>query len=152
MQLINNQIIMSPAPSDTHQKVKLKISANLFLLVEKNEWGEVRDAPYDVYLNDENIYQPDIVFIKKENIGNITEKGYHGAPDMVIEVLSPSNAADDKKGKKDVYEQEGVKEYFIVEPYDKIVSHYLLQNGRFELLETTVGMMASKIIDAVIRF
>ena len=71
---------------------------------------------------------------------------------MVIEVLSSWNAAYDKKGKKEVYEQEGVKEYFIVEPYDKIVSHYLLQNGLFGLVETTVGVLSSKIIDAVIHF
>src|SRR5438093_3406214 len=74
-QLINNQIIMSPAPTDNHQKVLIKISSQLFNYVEQHRLGEVRAAPYDVYLNRRNVYQPDIVFIANENLHKIKRNG-----------------------------------------------------------------------------
>src|SRR2546421_4941537 len=98
-QLINNQIIMSPSPLDIHQKILGKIFVALVNLVESNKSGEVRIAPYDVYFNKKNVYQPDIVFISNDNIHKIEKDGLHGAPDIVIEVLSPSTAKYDLEDK-----------------------------------------------------
>jgi len=71
--------------------------------------GTVRYAPYDVYLDDKNAFQPDILFVRKENMHLIEEDGLYGAPDLVIEILSPSNSKYDLKVKKEVYERYGVK-------------------------------------------
>lgn len=78
--------------------------------------GKVRIAPYDVYFNNRNVYQPDIIFMANENVKNIEENGLHGAPDLVIEVLSPATAKYDLEDKKDVYERYRVKEYWAVDP------------------------------------
>ena len=147
VQLIQNQLIMSPAPSTTHQKILGRIFKKLDDFVEKNELGEVGLAPYDVYLDDENAYQPDILFVSKENGYKIQENGLHGAPDLVIEILSPSNASYDKKGKKDIYEKAGVKEYFMVDPYTKNVSHFLLVQDEYHELENTTGEFVSVILN-----
>ena len=152
VQLIQNQIIMSPAPSDVHQKVLGKIFKKLDDFVEEKDLGEVRLAAYDVYLNDENAYQPDILFVAKENVYKIHENGLHGAPDLVIEILSPSNEAFDKEGKKDIYEKAGVKEYFLVDPYAKVVSHFLLVQDEYHELEKTKGELRSNIFNASFTF
>lgn len=130
-QLINNQIIMSPAPSDPHQKVLDKIYRRLGDFVEENDLGETRVAPYDVYLNRRNAYQPDIVFIANANVHNIKENGVHGAPDLVIEILSPATLHYDKGDKKGEYERSGVKEYWMVDPADKSTEGFSLIDGEF---------------------
>ncbi|HXL56567.1 MAG TPA: Uma2 family endonuclease, partial [Chitinophagaceae bacterium] len=125
-QLINNNLVMSPAPSDPHQKILMRISSKLFDYVDTHQLGEVRVAPYDVYFNKRNVYQPDIVFIANENIKNIQEKGLFGAPDLVIEILSPKTAKYDLEDKRDVYERYGVKEYWAVDPASKQVYFFKL--------------------------
>lgn len=72
--------------------------------------GELRIAPYDVYFDENNIFQPDIILIANENTPKIAERGFFGAPNLIIEILSPSNARFDKEEKKPVYEKFGVKE------------------------------------------
>lgn len=91
-QLINNNLVMSPAPSDPHQNILGRIFARLLHYVEANKLGEVRVAPYDVYFNKRNVYHTDIIFIAAEQIKNIKENRLHGAPDIVIEILSPTTA------------------------------------------------------------
>src|SRR5438128_11577050 len=86
-QLIHNQLIMSPVPSDAHQKVLDKIYRQLGNFVEENKLGETRVAPYDVFLNKKNSFQPDIIFIATESLYKIKEDGFYVAPDLVIEIF-----------------------------------------------------------------
>lgn len=151
-EVINNTLVMSPSPLDTHQKVLGKIFIKLSLVAEENDLGELRIAPYDVHFNGENVFQPDIIFIANENKHKINERGFFGVPDLIIEILSPSNARFDKEEKKRIYEKFGVKEYFIVEPYDKYVMSFALINYKFVLSETKAGIISSKIFDFTIRF
>jgi|688.fasta_scaffold1036610_1 Uma2 family endonuclease len=151
-QLIQNQIIMSPAPLDRHQQISLELSSELFYFVKKNKLGAVREAPYDVYLDEKNAFQPDILFVSNENIHLIKKDGLHGAPDLVIEILSPSNSKYDLKVKKDVYEQYGVKEYWIVDPEDKSVTGYTLKDGVFILLMKSLGKIQSALLGWSVEF
>jgi Uma2 family endonuclease len=151
-ELINNTLVMSPSPLDTHQKVLGKIFTKLFSLVEEKKLGELRIAPYDVHFDEKNIFQPDIILIADKNTDKIDERGFFGAPDLIIEILSPSNARFDKEEKKLVYEKFGVKEYFIVEPYEKQVTGFILLNDAFALSETKAGIITSKVFDFNIRF
>ncbi|HEY9340910.1 MAG TPA: Uma2 family endonuclease, partial [Hanamia sp.] len=118
-QLINNKLIMSPAPLDIHQVVLNEINFEIFSFLKKSKIGQVRIAPYDVHFSRENILQPDILFIKNENLHKIESKGLFGSPDMIIEVLSPSTSQLDFEEKKLVYERFGVQEYFIIDPASK---------------------------------
>ena len=131
-QLINAKLIMSPAPKREHQKLIGRIHALILMHCDNVKIGEVYIAPFDVYLDDENVVQPDICFIAQKNISILTEWGAEGAPDMVIELLSPSNAYYDVREKFQLYEKFGVKEYFIVDPEDNMVMAYKLTGGRYK--------------------
>ena len=151
-EVINNTLVMSLSPLDAHQKILGKIFTKLFLTVEKYNLGELRIAPYDVHFDEENIFQPDIILIANENTHLIKERGFFGAPDLIIEILSPSNARFDKEEKKHVYEKFGVKEYFLIDPYEKFVTTFLLKNEKFVLSETKNGVISSKVFGFTIRF
>ena len=151
-QLINNNLVMSPAPTDPHQKILMDISAQLFFYVSKNQLGEVRVAPYDVYFNRKNVYQPDIVFVAKENINKIKEDGLHGAPDLVIEILSPRTAKYDLEDKKDIYERYGVKEYWAVDPVSKQTYFFKLVKDEYVEAETKNAVIKSSLLKTEIKF
>lgn len=152
-QVINNVIIMSPAPSYTHQKVIMRISAQIHIYVESKGFGECITAPIDVFLNEHNAYQPDIIYISNENREIIGDDGkIHGAPDLVVEVLSPGNANDDKVKKKDVYEKCGVKEYFIVDPNTKETISYYLKGKKFEKAAIQSGKIISRLLKKQFKF
>ncbi len=151
-QLINNQLVMSPAPSDPHQSVLLDISTDLNIFVKKNNLGALRIAPYDVYFNKENVFQPDIVFVAKENTHKIKKNGLHGAPDLVIEILSPATEKYDRGNKKEIYEKYGVKEYWLVEPESKQVTFYSLINDEYVEVEVKKAMINSKLLGVSINF
>ncbi|HET7115653.1 MAG TPA: Uma2 family endonuclease, partial [Hanamia sp.] len=104
-QLINNKLIMSPAPLNIHQVTIGELFVNLSIFLRKNKIGEVRIAPFDVYFSNENVLQPDIIFIKNENLKKIQNKGLFGAPDIVIEILSPTTSQLDYEDKKIIYER-----------------------------------------------
>ena len=151
-QLINNKLVMSPSPIDIHQVVLNKINIAISKVLEKSRAGEIRIAPYDVQFSKQNILQPDILFIKNENLHKIREKGLFGAPDLVIEILSPSTSNLDWEDKKMVYERYGVQEYFIVEPNSKLVTSFFLKDGEYEEQENTKAIIKSGILITEIKF
>ena len=87
----------------------------------------------DVYLTENDRVIPDAMIVCNKN--NIRLDGIHGAPDLVVEVLSPGTAKNDKGYKKDLYEKSGVKEYWIIDPVPRSIEVYLLTDGKFALDE-----------------
>lgn len=152
VQLINNQLFMSPAPKDRHQKLIGKLYLLVTAFVERNHLGETRIAPSDVFLNKENIYQPDIYFISTEHLDGFHEDGFHGAPDLVIEILSPGSEKTDKVDKFINYEAVGVKEYWIVDPLDKTSIGYKNVLGKFEMITEKKGQLYSPLLDTEFTF
>ena len=151
-QLINNKLIMSPAPLDIHQVVVGEIYAEILFYLRKNKIGQVRIAPYDVQFSGQNILQPDILFIKNENLHKIESKGLFGSPDMIIEILSPSTSQLDFEEKKLVYERFGVQEYFIIDPTSKMVYAFFLNKNEYEAQEITEGKIKSVLLNIEILF
>jgi Uma2 family endonuclease len=151
-QLINDKLIMSPAPIDLHQIIAGEIFIEVSLYLRANRIGEVRIAPYDVHFSKENILQPDILFIKKENLTKIKSRGLFGAPDLVIEILSPATSHLDFGEKKLLYEKYGVSEYFIVEPNSKSVTSFLLKNKEYQEQKVKKGMIKSVVLNTEIKF
>jgi Uma2 family endonuclease len=151
-QLINNNLVMSPAPLDIHQVILNKINNKLFNFLEKHNIGEIRIAPYDVHLSKRNIFQPDLIFVANKNLMLIEPKGLVGTPDLVIEVLSPGTAHFDLGEKKDIYEQYGVKEYYIVSPETKKVQGFILRNKIFIELKKATGVITSELLQTTISF
>ncbi len=139
LELIKGKIFqMSPAPSSTHQRVSMKLTRELDKYFYKLSC-EIFVAPFDVRLinfkkstSDNQILtvvQPDLCIICDKN--KVDEKGCLGAPNLIIEILSKGNSKKDLTIKFDLYEENGVQEYWIVNPSEKDVHIYKLQNGKY---------------------
>ncbi len=129
-QLIDGEIIMTPSPSFYHQRIVLKLATIFENFVVTNNLGVVNASPIDVYLKEDEVYQPDIIFISNEQ-KKIIGRTVKGAPDLVVEILSPSNAYYDLTHKKNIYEETGVKEFWVVDPEGKTVEIYENINNTF---------------------
>jgi Uma2 family endonuclease len=151
-QLINNNLVKSPAPLDVHQFILNEINIELSLYLRKKNIGQIRIAPYDVHFSKRNIFQPDLIFIANSNLHLIEPKGLVGVPDLVIEVLSPGTTDNDEGEKKDIYEQYGVQEYYIVNPETKNVQGFILTDKIFTPLFETTGVIHSELLQTMILF
>ena len=151
-QLINNKLVMSPAPKDVHQTVLNSINVEISLYLRKNKSGEIRIAPYDVHFSKQNILQPDILFVKNENLHKIKTRGLFGAPDLIVEILSPSTSDLDFGEKKLIYEKYGVQEYFVVDPNTKSVDSFFLKNKKYESQKSLPSKIYSEILGTKIPF
>lgn len=152
-QLINNAIIMSPSPTPHHQKVTSVIYSRLLNIVEAQDLGEVLFSPIDVYLNEQNVYQPDIVFISAGRLQIIDwDKGIMGAPDLVIEILSKGNSGYDLKSKKIIYQNAGVKEYYVINPVKKWCEGFILVDGLFNSLGESTASITIRMFNLEITF
>lgn len=119
---------MTPAPTTTHQR----IIGNIFTRVDQFFRGKPCVpfiAPTDVVLDDRNIVQPDILVVCEPS--KITQKNIQGAPDLVIEILSPSTSVKDRREKKLLYERFGVLEYIIIDPFGEAAERFALIEGRY---------------------
>lgn len=151
-QLINGKLIISPSPNRIHQKLIGEIFRLIANHLNGNLIGEVYIAPSDVYLDEENVVQPDIYFVSKSNLSILTDAGADGAPDMIIELLSPSNAYYDLKAKLQLYEKHGVKEYFIVDPEDNMVIAYQLTESRYKEVYREFNKIDSAVLQTIITW
>ena len=126
-QLIEGELIMSPAPNRYHQDISRNLEFILLKYLEEHPVGKLYDAPFDVYLTRFNVFQPDILFVAKERFAILTVAGAAGAPNLVIEILSPRTADLDKESKRKVYAREGVEELWLLDPELKTVAVYRLK-------------------------
>ena len=118
-QLINNNIIMSPAPSETHQRMSMFLSIELGSYIKKNKLGRLYASPIDVEINNHNVYQPDLLFISNENAGIIHQKRIYGIPDLIIEILSAGTDEYNLGKKLEEYEKSGLREYIVIDLMQK---------------------------------
>ncbi|RKX75934.1 MAG: Uma2 family endonuclease [Spirochaetes bacterium] len=131
-QLIGGDLVKSPSPVPYHQGLAGRFHL-LFAELEKKGKGKVFFSPIDVYLGETETYQPDLIFICSDRLHIIGDKKIEGPPDIVVEILSPSNAYYDLRHKKDVYEHTGVKEYWVVDPPEKRVEVYVNSANGFTI-------------------
>ncbi|MEP7143270.1 MAG: Uma2 family endonuclease [Ferruginibacter sp.] len=151
-EVIENVLYMTPAADFFHQELSLELSAAIFNEVKNADAGKCVAAPVDVFLDGANAYQPDILFITRENLGIIKDGKIRGAPDMIIEILSPASVKYDKIIKRAVYERNGVKEYFIIHPKTKEVIAYYLKNTKFEKQVSKNGKVKSGLLKKTFSF
>ena len=120
---------MAPSPNLFHQDISGNIFAILRSYLAKNPIGSVHIAPLDVYLSEVNVYQPDVIYVSKAHRSSLTERGIEGAPDLVVEILSPATARYDKGSKRKIYARTGVKELWLVDPELKSIQIYELNKN-----------------------
>ncbi|MBZ5513410.1 MAG: Uma2 family endonuclease [Acidobacteriia bacterium] len=132
-ELINGEVIVTPAPSEKHQRVSMRLASHLFAFAEQHKLGSVYAAPFEVVLNDRLAFQPDIVFVSAARRHIIGPEYILGVPDLVVEILSPHRPALDRVTKFEQYAQHGVPEYWIVDPVGERVEVFRLSGSDYEL-------------------
>ena len=136
-EIIGGEKVMSAMAAINHSGIIMRLSARIFDYVDVKKCGYVFTDNVDVHLPDGYLFRPDLTVITMENSKIINWKGaIYGVPDMVVEVLSKSTRKNDLTIKKDVYEKNGVKEYWIINLWDKTVDVYILSDGKFVLSES----------------
>jgi len=115
-EILEGDLYVVAAPNIKHQRVSRRLEIALVQHIESRNLGEVLDAPCDVVLSEENVVQPDILFVRRERAGIIGEMNLHGAPDIVIEILSEGTRRKDLEVKRKIYAGFGIQEYWIVDP------------------------------------
>src|SRR6266496_1944784 len=131
-ELWDGELIMAPSPFFSHQKIAFRFHRALIDWVEPRDLGEVVGAPIDMVLSPHRVVQPDVAFIAKERL-NIIERVIMGPVDLAAEVISLGGRNRDRIEKRDLYEQYGVKEYWIIDPEPQTVEVLHMVNSRYEL-------------------
>lgn len=132
-QLIGGRLILTPSPTTYHQMISARLEFALMDFVKEHTLGIVLHAPIDVYFNQTETYQPDIIFISQDRMNIIEPKRINGAPDLVVEILSPATAYYDLRHKFRVYERYGVKEYWIVDPEESSIEVFIREGEKLSL-------------------
>ncbi len=118
-ELLDGELVMTPTPSTRHQRIALQLATVLKAFIDRNSLGELFIAPLDVVLwdgDEANVVEPDLLFVSAGRTGIITEANVQGAPDLVVEILSPSTEDRDRGYKRELYARHGVGEYWLVDP------------------------------------
>ena len=133
MELIDGELMMPPAPLLPHQNIIHRLSV-LLAQVPGVGLDDVFPAPTDVHFDDGNVFQPDMVWLSPDNerCMRVATRYLRGAPDLVVEVLSPGTAQQDMGKKRQVYEQHGVREYWLVDGAARTVEVLVLREQKFE--------------------
>ncbi|HWB71865.1 MAG TPA: Uma2 family endonuclease [Egibacteraceae bacterium] len=129
-ELIDGELIVTPAPATRHQDVVLKLGARLLAYTEQHG-GRVFVAPTDVYLSDVDVVEPDVLFVRAEHAARVEKRFVRSAPDVVVEVSSPSTRRLELVRKRALYERYGVADYWYVDLDADRVEVHRLQAGRY---------------------
>lgn len=140
MELLDGEYVVAPSPSERHQTAVVNICTLLKVFLQANPLGRVFVAPFDVYLSESDVLQPDLLVVLQAHASRIQADGIHGTPDLVIEVGSPGTASTDLTLKKEIYARAGVPEYWFVDPGHRTVAVYRLteqaERRVFQAVET----------------
>ena len=149
-ELINGEIVMAPSPFRSHQRVILEIAFLLRTYLEEHpDAGKIYLAPFDVHFGENDVLCPDLSFFLADRCHLLSDRGAEGAPDLVVEVLSPSTARRDRKDKREIYTRHGVKELWLVHPELETIEVFhlaeqpdqpvaVLENGTHPVIETVL--------------
>lgn len=156
VELINGEFVeMTPSPSFAHQDAIGRLYALMLAHVEPEKLGKVVIAPIDVYLDRKNVLQPDIVFVASRNSSRLRADGIHGAPDLVVEALSPGTALRDLTVKRDLYKAASVAEYWLLDVEQQRVTVEVFGRGasrrEFSGKDAVVGKTLTGFRPAVVQ-
>ena len=149
-ELLNGLLVRRNAPSGNHQFAQGKLLIKLIQFIESKDLGMIFSSPTSVVLSDNDAPQPDLTFLSKKNINKVDPIwGIKGAPDLIVEIISPSSYRNDRVNKKELYEKYGVTEYWLVDPNYKSIEVFVLKNDRYEL--HAFGVEEEKITSTVLE-
>ena len=127
-ELIDGELSMVPSPNRAHQRSQLRLGARMSFFTDERDLGEVY-ADFDVVLSDTETVRPDLLFVAKGRLSIITADNVQGAPDLVVEIRSPSTARRDWITKRELYARHGVQEYWIADAEASTITVMTLDDG-----------------------
>jgi Uma2 family endonuclease len=130
-ELHRGELSVTPAPGLRHQRAVIALGSRLYDHVRARGLGEVLVAPTDCILSNVTVVQPDILYVATDRMAIASERGFEGAPTLVVEVLSPSTAHLDRDRKMQLYAEHGVPYYWIVDPESHSVEAYTLTGSSY---------------------
>jgi Uma2 family endonuclease len=145
-ELIEGEVFMTPSPNTRHQTAAANLHLALGNFVRARHLGRVFFAPYDVVFSEWTALEPDLLFIREERFSIITDANVRGAPDLVIEILSPSRRSYDRETKLRIYEAGGVSELWYVDPEERTVE--ILNRGPEDRYELTARLSGNDAISS----
>jgi Uma2 family endonuclease len=145
-EIIGGELYVMTAPIPVHQGLLTRLLVAIYNVSEARGNGRVYASPIAVELAEHDIVQPDILFIGKDRLGIVEEDRIVGAPDLVVEIFSPSTRSKDRHEKADLYARSGVREYWQVDPRWRSVMVLALQDGAYQPLPLDDGIARSRVL------
>lgn len=147
LELIEGEIVVTPSPTAWHQLISHRLAVALDRVVVEPDLGVVLAAPLDVWFDDFNVLQPDLIVLLHDRQERFGRANIEGAPNLAIEILSPSTSRRDRGIKRDLYARFGVEEYWLVDPDTESATVFSnLQNGQYEHTEMSQKTATSVVI------
>lgn len=148
-ELINGQMRKRNYPTILHQETSMNLLRKIDAFVYEKKLGKVFHPPTGVILGEYHVVLPDLVFVSNAQVGLIQETGIYGAPDLVVEIISPSTLKDDRNDKKDLYAKFQIKEYWIIDPQYASIELFECTEKGYELVGFAVesGKISSKVLE-----
>lgn len=138
-ELFDGELVMTPSPNTRHQRIVGRLHVELLAFVSKHSLGELYLAPLDTIMDEFTVVQPDILFVSQERVAEVVKERIEGAPDLVVEILSPSTFHKDLRRKMRVYSQFGVREYWIVDPEEETIELHQRVGEKLQLFRKFAG-------------
>lgn len=150
VQIIQNQLLIMASPNFVHQVISEELGFQMGSFIRQNKLGKLLYAPIDTILNEDNLVQPDILFIAITRYDIVEDGKIKGAPDMVIEIWSPANSKKERDAKHSLYENSQITEYWQIFPKkQKVIVETLNEHGKYEVFSkaTKKGVLHSKVLE-----
>jgi Uma2 family endonuclease len=138
-ELIEGDLVSEPSPRRAHQEFSGNVFEVLHRHVRERDLGKVYAAPFDVILSTRSVVVPDLVFVARDRLGLVTDRGIEGTPDLIVEIVSPGTARRDRVAKLRLYEQHGVHHYWLADPRTRTLETFELVEGTYRLRASLGG-------------
>ncbi len=135
-EVLEGDLRMVPAPGEVHQRVLSELNQVVRQFIRERQLGRVYFAPMDVVLDVDSVVQPDLLVVMNDRLSIVKPEGVRGAPDLVVEVVSPGTAKRDRGIKRRMYSRYGVQEYWIVDPQEGTVEVSVHADGGLQTWRT----------------
>ena len=150
-ELVNGEIIVAAAPTWQHQQIVGYLYRRIADWVESHDLGQVSVAPVDVVLDQLNVVQPDVVVVSRNALPQLRDGKVHGAPLLVVEVMSPTSRGCDAVSKLFLYAEAGIAEYWLADPQTRTLQVLQLRAARYEPVEPAAdGSIASAVLQGLV--
>jgi Uma2 family endonuclease len=147
-ELLDGEHVVTPSPNRRHQDFLMRLIESLGPHARTRGLGKLWAAPFDVVLSFHDVVEPDLIFLSRERLARMTDANVQGAPDLLVEVLSPSTAQRDRTVKRRIYQNFGVREYWLADPEERSILQIRFEApaGAAEVLLTDGDRLTSDLL------